>query len=69
MHLRATSRWYHRHNSEDEDGVGEHFSSIRPSSEQVRTPQQDRWAGALHFWTIAQGAAVTGAELGKVESH
>lgn len=49
MHLRATSRWYHRHNSEDEDGVGEHFSSIRPSSERARTPQQDRWAGALHF--------------------
>ena len=28
MRLRATSRLYHRHNSEDEAGAGEHSSTI-----------------------------------------
>jgi hypothetical protein len=30
MRLRATSRLYHRHYSEDEAGAGEHYSAIPP---------------------------------------
>ena len=67
MRLRATSRLYHRHNSEDEAGAGEHSSTIPPSLEQVRIPRQG--TRAPHIRTTVRGAALTGTDLGLVVGY
>jgi hypothetical protein len=67
MRLRATSRLYHRHNSEDEVGAGEHSSTIPLILNLVRILH--RGTRDPRVRTIAQGAALTGAELEKVVSH